>query len=643
MDNPEPRPLLIFDGECDFCRRWIASWRWKTGDLIEYAPYQDASTRCPNIPSESLQQAVHLVEPDGHVSRAAEAVFRTLAHVPGKGLGFWLYRFLPGFAPITEWGYRLTANHRQTFSRLTSLLWGRDPRPSTYLLARDVFLRLLGVVYLIAILSLWTQIHGLIGSNGILPLGEYLDLVRDRLGPQCYWQLPTLCWLDSSDGFLHGLCAAGTLLAMLLILGIAPIPVLLALWVVYLSLSVAGQEFLSFQWDTLLLEAGFMALFLAPARLWMRPRQGSPPSTAGLALLRLLLFKLVFLSGITKLLSGDPTWRDGTAMNYHYETQPIPTWTSWYMHQMPEWFQRVSVSGMLMIEVLVPFLIVAPRRVRHLAAVLLASFQMLIAATGNYGFFNLLAIVLCVSLLDDQLLLRLAPKRRRAWLDQTMCRRPRGGWTHRARSLAVVLLIFASTLTLIKEMVRTQRPNELPGWSVWVLDRADALLLSWGQPAILHWIGPFRTINGYGLFRVMTTERPEIVVQGSSDGTTWQDYEFRWKVGNPMRRPRFVAPHQPRLDWQMWFAALNPRGNVRWLQGLALGLLESDPEVLALLKHNPFPHEPPRWVRFVYYRYHFTDADERRATGAWWKREELGRARPMSLQGGARRPDNLSL
>ena len=641
-EPPEPspleaRPVLVYDGDCGFCRRWVARWALATGDTVEYVRYREAGERFAGLSLEEVRRSVQLVDPDGTVHRGAEAVFRVLAHGPGFGGGWklWCYRKLPGVAPITEWGYRFVAKHRIGFSKLCDLLWGRQLGPSSYVLSRTVFLRLLGVVYLIAFVSLWTQVEGLAGSNGIFPAGNYLEAVGQRWGRAAAWRAPTLCWLDSSDGMLNGLCAAGTVLSLLLIGGVAPPASLFLLWAAYLSISIVVQPFLSFQWDILLLEAGFLAMFLAPARLWSRPSRERTPLACGIWLERWLLFKLMFLSGVTKLLSGDPTWRDLTALDYHYETQPIPTATSWYVHQLPSWFQKMSVVGMFVIECGVPFLIFAPRRLRHLGAAAMIGFQVMIAATGNYCFFNLLTIVLCVLLLDDRLLRRFVPRRWTGWLDEPRPPRSGPGWAGGVVVGSAVALVGVSILSFVDEMVATQRPGKLPAVVVGVLKAADVGLLSWGEPLLLRPIAPFRTINGYGLFRVMTTERPEIVIEGTDDGLRWEAYEFGWKVGDPKRRPRFVAPHQPRLDWQMWFAALSPQGNSYWLEGLMRRLLEGSPEVLDLLAEdgNPFPDQPPQFVRLLYYRYEFTDFAERRQTGAWWRRQRVAvLSQPVSLR-----------
>ncbi len=304
------------------------------------------------------------------------------------------------------------------------------PRPS-YRVIRQVFVRGIGVIYLIAIVSLWTQIQGLVGSHGLLPIRHYLDLIRQVFPHEGFRQNPSLIWLNASDGFLDLLCCAGTALSLLVVAGFVQAPALALLWVIYLSLTVAGQDFLNFQWDALLLEAGLLSIFFAPTQLLPRLSRQHEPSRIILWLIRWLLFRLMFLSGLVKLLSGDSSWRDGTAMNYHYLTQPLPTWTSYWAYQLPAWFQWLSVWIMFGIELLSPFLIFAGdvpdflsrlsartiggerlnlgRRSRQAAFIFLTSLQLLITATGNFGFFNLLAMLLCVSLLDDGII----PKRLR--------------------------------------------------------------------------------------------------------------------------------------------------------------------------------------------------------------------------------------
>ena len=489
--------------------------------------------------------------------------------------------------------------------RLSGKLFLADDSPR-FALSRGLFLRLLGFVYFVALSSLAPQLPGLVGADGLLSAAGYLERAYDLWGGDAYMQLPTLLWLWPGDELLMALCWLGIALSIAAMLGIAPIAVFASLWTLYLSLTVAGQDFLFFQWDLLLLETGVLAVIYAPPGLWPPLETRRPPSAAARWLVWSLAFKLTFLSGVTKLLSGDETWWGLTALRYHYETQPIPTWVSWYAHNAPDWFGTLSIGLMFFIELIVPFVILAPARFRFLrttGCALLCLLQVLIAITGNYGFFNLLTMVLYASLLDDSVISRLLP-----WLQAPAGYAQRGApgptVSRTAMAVLVTLLAFLSALTFVREM---RRPTPLPDWS----------------NALLGVVAPLRSVNGYGLFRVMTTERPEIVIEGSADGVTWTEYSFPWKAGDPARAPGFVQPHMPRLDWQMWFAALDPQRHAHWLFALVDRLLENDPTALALLDANPFPGEPPGYIRLALYRYRFTTpAGE--ADGDWWTRELTG-------------------
>jgi hypothetical protein len=338
--------------------------------------------------------------------------------------------------------------------------------------------------------------------------------------------------------------------------------------VLWLSLCSAGQDFLSYQWDVLLLEAGFLAVFVddSPVRVW---------------LVRWLVFRLMFFSGAGKLLSGDPAWRNLTALDYHYETQPLPTPLAWYAYQLPTAFQRVSTLFVLAAELVAPLIFFGPRRFRHTGAGAVILLQLLILVTGNYTFFNFLTITLALFLFVE-------PKRV-----------PRG------RAHLVVTSALATFVGLTSGLLLLELFN---------------LALPPGGGAVLHAIAPLRIINSYGLFTVMTVQRPEIVVEGSNDGVHWLAYEFRYKPGGVMRAPPVVAPHQPRLDWQMWFAALGTRQENPWFTGFVIRLLEGEPSVLRLLESNPFPKAPPKYIRARIFLYHFTHFGDR----AWWRREEEG-------------------
>lgn len=644
LATPPKKPVLIFDGDCNFCTVWARRWQHTTRDQVEYLPLQDPSVaaRFPELRREWFEAAVHLVEPNGLVYSGAEAAFRTLGHGPHEPwLLDWYYRS-PAFARLTESSYRFIAGHRTLFSKLTRLAWGRHLDPPSHLLVRWVFLRSLGVIYLVAFVSLWVQLMGLIGSHGILPATVTMFGYRQganaaHMGWDRYHVLPTLCWYSAMDGFLKFQCAAGAVLAVLLILGIAPAPCLFLLWLVYLSLATVSREFLSFQWDNLLLETGFLAIFFAPVQLIPRLRTSPAPSKAVLWLLRWLLFRLMLCSGLVKLISQDPAWRNLTALQFHYETQPLPTWIGWYAHQLPGRVQQISEVLLFVIELVLPFLIFAPRRLRQIPCVGFIALQVLILLTGNYAFFNLLSILLCLVLLDDVALEKIIPAR---WLrafkspapppsipqslesDSAGPERlvaPVAAIPHRRWPVQVIF-----PLTCIAVLI--------PGIQLAALLHGH---IHWPRPvmSLYSWVTPFRSFNSYGLFAVMTTNRTEIVIQGSNDGVTWVDYEFKYKPEDPKQRPRFVEPHQPRLDWQMWFAALSDYQHNFWFVEFCVRLLSGAPEVTDLLQRNPFPRLPPRYVRAVLYEYHFTDFATRRRTGAWWRRERKGEYLPaLSLQ-----------
>src|SRR5256884_1179464 len=441
VSNPPSKSLMIWDGECHFCRRWVERWREITAGEVDYATYQEVADRFPEIPLEEFQRAGSFIEPDGKTFFAAEAVYRSLACRSSRKWMAWSYDQVPGFAAISEIAYGFIARHRKVGSAFTRVLWGRDVRPPTYFWARRWFIRAVGLIYLIAFVSLWIQVEGLIGANGISPVNQFLPAVHEQLGRQAYSLLPTLCWFNSSNAFLHFLCGGGVVSSLLLIAGFVPVVSLVALFVFYLSLTIAGQTFLSFQWDILLLETGFLSIFFAPWQLWprrssaeatvsaannlrpagdtpfatvtiARPRQQeSPVSRAGLFLLKFLLFKLMLMSGVVKLTSGDDSWglvnhslhwSALTALDYHYWSQQLPTVFSWWADNGPESFKHFSVAFCLVVEIVMPFFIWAPRRPRLIAAGLLIFLQLVIAITGNYCFFNLLTIALCLLLIDDQ-------------------------------------------------------------------------------------------------------------------------------------------------------------------------------------------------------------------------------------------------
>jgi len=615
------RPLFIYDGECGFCTMWVSYWQRLTGERVHYAPFQEAADQYPEILLSEFERAAQFVDRDGNVSSGAEAVFRVLAEVPGKRQWIRLYERFPFFARLCEGVYRIISNRRGMAFLVSRFLWGRRVLSEEHQIVRWLFVRLLGIIYFTAFVSLFFQVRGLWGARGILSIAEWLGEVGMNFGLGRLWVAPTLFWLNASDGFLQFLAGAGVFFALLVTIGLWTRLSLIFLWFFYLSFVAAGQDFMTFQWDALLLEVGFLAILLVPGKRWeshwglLKSIFSSvSPATPRITvwLFRWLLFRLMFFSGAFKLASGDPVWRNLTALSFHYETQPLPTPVAWFVHQLPLWFQKLSAAGTFGVELVAPFLIFLPRRMRLLAAGTFALLQISILATGNYAFFNILTLALCLFLLDDEAVSRVLPRALAGHIVRGVSAaiippaRPARVSSNgaRRRVLAVIALgiVFLGALQVGVAM-RILSPLFAP---------------------LAYALAPLRVVNSYGLFAVMTTTRDEIIVEGSEDGKTWQAYGLKYKPGDEKRAPPIVAPHQPRLDWQMWFAALGNYQQSPWFLRFAARLLEGSPEVLALLQENPFPSQPPRFIRAVRYEYHFTNSEERHASGKWWKRMEKG-------------------
>jgi len=451
-----------------------------------------------------------------------------------------------------------------------------------------VFGRVLGGVLLVAFASLAAQAKGLFGASGVAPIAALVGSAKRA--EHSFWQHPSAFWWNSSDEMIAAVWIVGIVAAVALSLGLMPRVALALSWFAYLSFVSLGWPFMSFQWDTLLLEVTFTAFFFAPWRIWDRLPSHPDPHPIARWAIWWLLFRLIFRSGYVKLASGDPTWADLTALTYHYWTQPLPTVIAWYASLLPTWFHQLCCLLMFVIELGVPFLIWVPRPwARRSAAASIGMLMVLIALTGNYGFFNLLTIALCISLLDDRLMQRLVPAR------------------------------FLPGDPNVRRSTWDVRPGVAPALIIGVT--VVVFFMGTFGERFPRWLGPiypFSTFNNYGLFAVMTTERPEISLEGSRDGETWQPYVFRYKPGPLDRPPVWTTPHQPRLDWQMWFAALGDYRRNIWLSNLMRRLLEGEPTVHELLGENPFGDEPPKQVRAIVRPYRFTTPEEREATGTWW-------------------------
>lgn len=592
MNSRDDKPVLIYDGKCGFCKIWIDYWRTLTGDEVTYAASQDVGDQYPQIPKDAFSRSVQLVLPSGEVISGARAVFEILAVDRSRRWMLTAYEGVPGFAAVAEASYRVIAAHRNIFYWVTVLLFGRTVRPLRFGSVSWLFTRVLAAICVVAFASFGVQSRALIGSHGVEPVAYYFQRVREALGAGGLIAAPSVFWLGASDAMVQAVWICGAICSALALAGVLWRGALFIAFLCYLSLLNGSQEFLGFQWDILLLETIFLSLFLGYSRV-------------AIWLFRWLLFRLMFLSGAVKLMSGDPTWRNLTALTVHFQTQPIPTPLAWYAHQMPVAWLKTACFLTLVIELLIPFLIFGPRRVRVFAAPWLIALQLLIILTGNYAFFNWLAIALCLFLFDDGHLERLLRRRTE----------PVAGRLHLRRRIALVAAFFIGVLSILNalETLRFQLPS--------------------GARSLITTAGPFGITSSYGLFANMTTTRPEIIIEGSNDGKTWAEYAFRYKPGPLDRRPPWVAPHQPRLDWQMWFAALGSfRENV-WLVNLAGRLLQNEPAVLGQFEPNPFEGSAPKLIRATVYEYRFTDWATRAKTGRWWTRTPMGLyLPPVSLQ-----------
>jgi len=484
------------------------------------------------------------------------------------------------------------------------------------LIPRWLFLRALGAIYFSAFFSLIFQIRGLIGPNGILPSGSYLEAVAHSLGHIArFWYAPTLLWWSSSNATLQALCWVGMAASMLLILNLSPRAMLVVCFACFLSFVSAAQDFSGYQSDGMLLEAGFIALFLAPPGIRPGLARAHPAPRAALFLLLWEWFRIYFESGAAKLLSGDPEWRHFTAMDEYYQNGPLPTWIGWYLQHLPHWFHAATAAATLGMELVLVFMLFLPRRWRIVCFFSVTAWQIGVIVSANYTFLNYLVLALGILLLDDRFVRSILPGRCRARLATNSAAvapthpadsriRLRRSWRTVKLSLSVVMLTWIFYVTTA-EMLWMFARVPLPTFPVTALE-------------------PFRIANRYGLFAVMTRGRYEIEFQGSTDGTNWVTYPFRYKPQALNQPPGIYAPYQPRFDWNLWFASLTSWRDDAIVPNTEVRLLSNDKDVLALFASNPFTASPPKQIRVLLWQYWFTTIKEKRDTGQWWRRQLIG-------------------
>ncbi len=478
----------------------------------------------------------------------------------------------------------------------TTLLvrWFSEPQP--YLRSRWIFLRCLGLIFFSAFYSLYFQIHGLIGPKGILPAATYLPDARSAIGAKAFWYIPSLFWFGASDRAVSVVVWIGIAASLAIVFNLWPRVSIAIAGICFLSFVSAAQDFSSYQSDGMLLEAGFLSLFFAPRGL--RPGLGirHPPTRAALFLLQWEWFRIYFESGVVKILSGEEQWRNLTAMDKYYENGPLPTWLGWYVQHWPHTFHAFTAAATLIIELLVVWLLFLPKRSRLICFLITTPLQIGIILTANYAFLNYLVLCLGVLLLDDR---GLGPQASGL------------GSSERRRTPVAVMVI------LIVFFVTSFVMFFLPG--VPVLN----------APAIF--LQPFRIVNNYGLFAVMTRARYEIEFQGTTDFVHWTPYPFRYKAQDVRERPGIYAPYQPRFDWNLWFASLGSIDENRWVMNVEVRLLENSPAVLQLFRENPFPKGASA-IRVVLWQYWFSSREEKARSGVWWDRKFIGQYAPTAVR-----------
>jgi hypothetical protein len=465
-----------------------------------------------------------------------------------------------------------------------------------------VILRFLGAIYAVAFFVATQQLIPLIGERGLTPAGSFLERVRKHFEStsSAFVAVPSLFWLNHSDSALMLVSWTGLILAFVVLAGYANALLMAALWMLYLSVVHIGQGWYGYGWEIQLTETGFLAIFLCPL-LDGRPFPGRAPPLMVIWLFRWLIFRIMLGAGLIKI-RGDSVWRDLTALNYHFETQPIPNPLSRWFHFLPSAVLKAGVLLNHFAELVAPWFVFWPALARRLAGGIIVLFQLVLIVGGNLSFLNWLTIVPALACFDDALWAKILPPRltRRADLAASAAMESRGmevaGWT-------VAVLVATLSVQPVTNMLSTRQ----------IMNTS---------------FDPLNLVNTYGAFGSVGRERLNVVFEGTDAGTPY-DRDANWKaypyVALPVdlkKMPPQIAPYQPRLDWQMWFASMSTPQEYPWTLNLVWKLLNNDPGALSLFASNPFPDTPPKFVRATLYRYKF--AKPGNPDGLWWTRQELG-------------------
>ncbi len=473
-------------------------------------------------------------------------------------------------------------------------------RFGSYWLTRFVLLRLLGCVYAVAFLAAARQVVPLIGAHGLLPLDSFFVEVQSALGSKAagFLRIPSLFWLAHSDATLQVVAFIGCALSCVVIAGYANAIVMTVLWLLYMSFVHVGQDWYGYGWEIQLLETGFLAIFLCPL-LDARPFSPRPPPLVVIWLFRWLIFRIMFGAGLIKL-RGDDAWRDLTALYYHFETQPIPNPLSRWFHFLPHWILRAGVGFNHVAELVAPWFVFHPRRARHIAGLIIVAFQSTLIVSGNLSFLNWLTIVPALACFDDSFWSKVLPRALVTRMTATSANAVAPSRAARSIRWTLVAVIGVLSIQPIVNMISSRQ----------IMNTS---------------FDPLDLVNTYGAFGTVGRERLNVVFEGTNGdpndpNSTWKEYPYRALPVDIDRRPVQIAPYQPRLDWQMWFAAMSTPDQYPWTLHLVWKLLHGDAGAIGLFAANPFPDKPPRHIRAVSYRYRFARSDEHH----WWTRERLG-------------------
>jgi len=489
------------------------------------------------------------------------------------------------------------------FLSVGNLLYGKGQPENSYWIARDLFIRGLGLIYFVAFLILLHQGIPLLGENGLLPIAEFMQRIEQAYGwsLNSWLQLPSLFWFSSTDFSLKLLAYSGCFFALFLIAGFANFPILFILWLLHLSVVNSGQLFYGYGWETQLLEMTFLSFFFCPLWKFKLFEQACAPPVVATFFFRWTLFRMMFGAGLIKI-RGDSCWTDLTCMFYHYETQPNPHALSWFMHQMPAWFHKAEILFNHFVELIVPFGLLGPKYFRRMAGLFIFIFQVILILSGNLSWLNWVTLILAFCCWDDALLASVIPKiflKNYYSLNKKISLK-----TSQLKKLGIFIITCCIAILSIKPISN-------------LLARRQMMNASFDQ---------FHLINTYGAFGSITKKRNEIIIKGTHEQkitpeTQWLEYEFKCKPGALDRRPCFITPYHYRLDWQIWFSAMRPRLRERWLLRFAYKLLQSDKGALSLLNKNPFIQNPPTFIKMDLYHYQFSTWQDN--NNLWWKRTYL--------------------